>query len=42
MAMPLIEDTMLTGISMKFRFGGNDSLGLFQSAWRPLLLLGAA
>ena len=30
MAMPLIEDTMLTGINMKFRFRGNDSLGRFN------------
>ena len=42
MAMPLIEDTMLTGISVKFGFEGNDSLGSLQSARRTLLLLEAA
>ena len=30
MAMPLIEDIMFTGINMKFRFRGNDSLGRFN------------
>ena len=42
MAMPLIKDTMLTGINMKFRFRENDSLGPVQSARRLFLLLESA